>query len=107
MLHLSAGAAGLRIVLVVIDAEGRLLSASDAVLYRTVGLIHQESVGGRFEPDGTFRGTRWHSMAVEREGDEDTDWQSTRAEPTTNDIEALRFLVADVLRRPPDTSERA
>jgi hypothetical protein len=112
VLDLSAGAAGLRIVLVVRDAEGRLLSASDAVLYRTLGLIHQESVGGRFEPDGTFRGTRWHSVAVavehegEHEGEEDTDWQSTRSEPSPADVEALRLLVADVLRRPPDTSEQ-
>ena len=35
VLHLSAGAAGLRTILVVLDADGTLLSASDSVLYRT------------------------------------------------------------------------
>src|SRR3954449_8245189 len=62
VLHLSAGAAGLRTILVVLDGDGTLLSASDAVLYRSAretgapqgpgaDTILQMSVGGRFEPD--------------------------------------------------------
>src|SRR5215212_6880350 len=67
VLHLSAGADGLRTILVVLDGDGTLLSASDAVLYRTgpgggrpsddrdgPAMILQMSVGGRFEDDGSF-----------------------------------------------------
>lgn len=100
VLHLSAGEAGLRIIHVVLDAGGALLSASDAVLYSTQpAVIHQESIGGRFEPDGSFRGTRWHSVALEGEGEEQPQWDSTRSEPSPADIEALRGLVAELMRR--------
>ena len=101
--NLSAGAAGLRSVLVVLDGTGALLSASDAVLYRTGddarGTILQLSVGGRFEPDGSFHGTRWHSVAVEREGEEDPEWESTPSSPSSEDVEALRAVVTEVIRR--------
>lgn len=80
--ELSAGRAGLRHAMVVLDATGQPISASDTVLYRLevprtshVGeplspienalAFSQESVGGRIEPDGTFRGTRWHTVGVE------------------------------------------
>ena len=70
---------GLRHVLVVLDATGQPISASDHVLYwskvsridqnaDTVlgSALHaefcQESIGGRFESDGTFRGTRWQTV---------------------------------------------
>jgi hypothetical protein len=77
--ELSAGLAGLRHVLVVLDATGQPISASDTALYR-VGVskteqdadtpsesvlsaeFYQESIGGRFETDGTFRGTRWQTV---------------------------------------------
>src|SRR5262245_51127259 len=71
---LSAGAAGLRVAMVVLDASGRPISASDAVLYsvevgpgdgegspRVVEHYH-ENIGGRFELDGSFRGTRWRTL---------------------------------------------
>jgi hypothetical protein len=114
VLHLSAGAAGLRNVLVVLDGEGTLLSASDAVLYRTrpdggtispngsgPAMILQMSVGGRFEPDGSFHGTRWHSVAVEREGEGDPEWESTPSSPSEEDVEGLRAVVAELIRRQP------
>jgi hypothetical protein len=63
-IDLSAGAAGLRHVLVVLDGTGQPINASDAVLYRaaltttgdteagaTIQYEH-ESIGGRLEPDG-------------------------------------------------------
>src|SRR3954468_7300900 len=109
VLHLSPGAAGLRTILVVLDADGTLLSASDAVLYRSAPVgasspangagaatILQMSVGGRFEPDGSFHGTRWHSVAVERGGEEELEWESTPSSPSEEDVEGLRALVADV-----------
>jgi len=114
VLHLSAGAAGLRTILVVLDADGSLLSASDAVLYRSgpggapsspngvgAATVLQMSVGGRFEPDGSFHGTRWHSVAVERGGEDELEWESTPSSPTEEDVEGLRAVVAELIERQP------
>jgi hypothetical protein len=104
-------------VLVVLDAGGKLLSASDAVLYRT-GMnggplpaevdepveVLQLSVGGRFEDDGSFHGTRWESVAIERGGDQEPDWESTPSAPSPEDVDALRALVAELIRRQPPRS---
>lgn len=113
MLYLYAGPAGSRSCLVILDANGTLLSASDAVYYRmglhgapppedceAPALIRQESVGGRFELDGSFRGTRWVSTAVDH-GEEELEWNSTPSEPSVADIAALRWLVAELRRRQP------
>jgi hypothetical protein len=108
VLHLSAGRAGLRTLLVVLDGTGAVLSASDAVLYRTgaptgvaqtdPGAVLQLSIGGRFEEDGSFHGTRWHSVAVEQDG-EDPQWESTPSEPSLEDVDGLRTLVLELIRR--------
>ena len=113
-LHLSAGLAGSRSSLVVLDGNGTLLSASDAVLYRmglegalppedpgAPCLIRQENVGGRFEPDGSFRGTRWLSVAEDPGGVDELEWQSTKSEPTSADVAGLRIVVAELIRRAP------
>jgi hypothetical protein len=99
VLHLSAGTAGLRTVLVVLDGDGSLLSGSDAVLYRAPSTFIQMSVGGRFEPDGSFHGTRWHSVAVERGGGGEPDWESTPSSPSEEDVDGLRAVMAEVIRR--------
>jgi len=112
VLHLSAGTAGLRTVLVVLDAAGTVLSASDVVLYRNAptdnsskshdsspGTLLQLSIGGRFEDDGSFHGTRWHSVAVEQ--DDDPAWESTPSEPSPDDVEGLRTVAAELIRRQP------
>jgi hypothetical protein len=114
VLYLTAGPAGSRVILVVLDAGAALLSASDAVLYRmglsggpppsecdAPAMIRQESIGGRFEPDGSFRGTRWLSVAVESGGDEDPKWESTPSEPSPDDVAGLRVVVAEMIRRRP------
>ena len=112
VLHLSAGPAGLRTVLVVLDAGGTLLSASDAVLYRSgsgassangggAATVLQMSVGGRFESDGSFHGTRWHSVALERGDEEELEWESTASSPSEEDVEALRSLVVELIDRQP------
>jgi ribosomal protein S18 acetylase RimI-like enzyme len=112
VLHLSAGASGSRTILVVLDASGTLLSGSDSILYYTAppaapppiddtAMVHIENVGGRFEPDGSFRGTRWHSVAVDRPEDEEVEWESTRNEPTAEDVSGLRMLTAELIRRQP------
>jgi hypothetical protein len=114
VLDLSAGAAGSRNVLVVLDPDGVLLSANDSVLYRTgpggtpppadcesPTVVRHESVGGRFEPDGSFRGTRWISVALDPGGADELDWESTPSAPSEEDIAALRLLVAEMIRRAP------
>ena len=114
VLYLSAAAFGSRIVLVVLDDAGAPLSASDAVLYRmdpagtgttpacdAVARIHQDSVGGRFEPDGSFRGTRWHSEALDEPDAEHLAWDSTPTAPSDAEVAALKALVTELLRRRP------
>jgi hypothetical protein len=111
-LHLSAGAAGSRSSLVVLDGNGTLLSGSDNVLYRlgldggpppedcdAPCLIRQESVGGRFEPDGRFRGTRWLTEAEDPGGVDELEWKMTKSEPSAEDMEGLRRVVAELMRR--------
>jgi hypothetical protein len=109
ILHLSAGPAGSRTIQVVLDASGSLLSGGDNVLYRSglseasppaedaPALIRQESIGGRFESDGSFHGTRWHSVAVDR-GEDELDWESTRSEPSAEDVAGLRVVIAELMR---------
>jgi hypothetical protein len=104
MIELSAGAAGLRVLQVVRDAEGRLLSASDHVLFRSEAegqpvQIRQESIGGRFESDGDFRGTCWLITGPEPVDEEEPRWELTPREPTKGEVEALRLLVAEIIRR--------
>jgi hypothetical protein len=106
VLHLSAGAAGLRTILVVLDGAGALLSASDVVLYHTGpdhaaggGAMLQLSIGGRFEDDGSFHGTRWHSVAVERAGSDELEWESTPSQPSQDDVDGLRRVVAELMGR--------
>jgi hypothetical protein len=112
-INLSAGAEGLRHVLVVLDASGTLISASDSVLYCTgvnggpppenidaPTTVLQMTVGGRFEDDGGFHGTRWQSVAIDR-GEEELDWESTPTEPTAEDVDNLRAIVAELIRRQP------
>jgi hypothetical protein len=112
-LLLSAGPAGLRAILVVLDEAGQVISASDMVLYRSApspvtdspepssAFMRQQSIGGRFEPDGTFQGTSWQTEGPEPVEDEAPNWVSTPSEPTEEDVAALRTLVAEVMRRLP------
>jgi hypothetical protein len=117
-IHLSAGSVGLRHVMVVVDANGQPISASDTVLYRCevrgdgdavdAGAspaspveFFQECVGGRIEQDGTFRGTRWHTVPVESGDGDGPRLESTPSEPTAADVAGIAALVAEVLRRRP------
>jgi hypothetical protein len=112
VLYLSAGPAGSRTVMAVLDGTGALLSGSDGVMFRTgIGgapppddceapaLIRMESVGGRFEPDGSFHGTRWLSVAVDDGREGDLDWESTPGAPTEADAAALQNLMTELIRR--------
>jgi hypothetical protein len=112
VVHLSVVPNGSRTVLVVIDADGRPISASDGVLYRTelpagtaddprpMVRFDMESVGGRLEPDGRFLGTRWRSLTFELEGTEDVARrEATPSAPSDADIAAIKALVAEIVRR--------
>jgi hypothetical protein len=101
-LDLSAGEAGSRHVMVTLDAKGVPISASDWVLY--VGgepreYVH-ENVGGRIEPDGTFRGTRWRTVMVEApDSDEPQPRETVRSDPTPEDVQGLMQIARELLRR--------
>jgi hypothetical protein len=100
---------GLRTIQVVLDAADRPISASDHVLIRfpdeaSAGApvrMRQESVGGRLEPDGSFRGTHWDVSGLEPEDDEQPLWESTPRPPTVEEVAALKALVVEVVTRAP------
>jgi hypothetical protein len=109
--ELSAGAAGLRHVMVVLDATGRPISANDTVLYRRplpspdaatgAGDVEscQQSLGGRIEQDGSFRGTRWDSSYVEKADGSEPRIEPVSSVPTAAHVAGIEALVADILRR--------
>lgn len=99
--ELSAGAAGLRHLLVVLE-RGEPISAGDWVLYSSGSPLEylHENIGGRIQPDGSFLGTRWRSLSVEVPGQEEPEPRhNERAEPTPDDIRSLMALVREILRR--------
>ena len=114
--ELSADLVGLRHVLVVLDATGQPISASDHVLYwsevsktdqnvdaSSVTAIqaefYQESIGGRFEADGTFRGTRWQTVGEDYRDGSEPKMDSTPSEPSAADIAGIKALVAEIMKR--------
>jgi hypothetical protein len=100
---------GLRHVQITLDEHGALISGGDHVMIvrettpdgDTATLSDHESVGGRFEPDGSFRGTHWKTT-LETDPD-DTEKSVTRSAerrpPTENEVAALRRLIDEVLAR--------
>ena len=107
--NLSEPAHGLRHVQITLDEHGQLLSGGDHVMFvrettpdGEATLTEHESVGGRFEPDGSFRGTYW-KMTLESSPDGDGDASVTRSsenrQPSADEIAALRRLITDVLSR--------
>ncbi len=119
--ELPAGDAGLRLVLVVLDAQDRVVSVSDAVLHRverssgewsslsrSAGSVEyrHESLGGRFEVDGKFHGTRWRVVTSDEGRDDDTPLDSSSSEPSEDDVSALQALIREVVRRAPPRSQQ-
>ena len=103
---LSAGADGLRHLLVVLDATGRPISAADHVLRcrpvegtPSLTRFEHESIGGRLEEDGLFRGT-YHWMVFVRPDDSDEDGppnESSSRAPTVDEIVKLRSIVGQLV----------
>ena len=111
--NLSDPPRGLRHVLVTLDGDGRLLSAGDWVLRSRTELrdgvaitVHDHhNIGGRFEADGSFRGTVWETRSEQiGDADEATPLSSTPSAPTPEQVNALRELTAEVIRRAPEKS---
>lgn len=105
-LQLTAGRAGLRNLIIVLDAGARPIAASDHVLFWSPGdepsdpgRIRQESIGGRLEADGSFIGTCWLMTGPAPKDDEPPQWDSTHRPPTAAETAALRELVAELLAR--------
>jgi hypothetical protein len=103
-LNLSDPCHGLRIVLVVRDADGVVLSASDAVVYRREAgaRLHfrHETLGGRFEADGAFAGRHWTAESIEMaDGETAAGDPASGREPSAAEVESLRALVAEIIRR--------
>jgi hypothetical protein len=109
--YLSEPEHGLRHLLITLDENGQLLSGGDHVMFVRETAPHDdsiatvtdhESVGGRFETDGSFRGTYWKTT-LESSPDGDDESSVTRSAekraPTDDEITALRRIIADVLSR--------
>jgi hypothetical protein len=104
LLELNAVPRGGRYLLVTMDESGRPISASDHVLFRAPSdggawEVRQESIGGRLELDGTFRGTHWLVTGPEPLDDEEPSWDMRPRPPEDAEIAALKGLVAELLTR--------
>jgi hypothetical protein len=109
--NLSDPGSGLRHVLITVDAAGTVISGGDGVLFHreeqrgnilwTISDHH--NIGGRFEIDGSFRGTRWQTHIEQIGGEEEpVQTASTPSPPAPEDVERLRALVQWVMARAPE-----
>lgn len=106
--------AGVRHVLITVDGNGTLLAGNDMVMFQReeqrgrdlVTIYDHENVGGRFEGDGSFRGTRWITH-TEQIGDDDENAQATSlpSPPSEQDVASLRAIIDAVIRRAAGRSE--
>jgi len=98
---------GSRHIQILLDENDELIAASDFVmLFRDTNERHDptltdhQSFGGRFEKDGSFRGTHL-GMTLANAGDPECSTVRTAQyrPPTEIEIAALRRLTDDVLNR--------
>lgn len=108
IVYLSAPEFGLRHVHLTLDAEGVLVAGGDGVMFvrettpdgMEATLTEHHSVGGRFESDGSFRGTHWITVLETAPGeDEGVTRSADHRPPTDEEIAALRAIAAEVMRR--------
>lgn len=106
--YLSQPEYGLRHVHLTLDAEGTLLAGGDHVMFvrestpdgSEATLTEHHSVGGRFEADGSFRGTHWITVLETKPGEDEGVTRSADHRPPTDDeVAALRCVIDDVLSR--------
>ena len=110
LVDLSEPKVGLRHVQITLDENGHLLSGGDHVMFvletdpgdDCLALVTEhESVGGRFESDGSFRGTYWKTILETSAGDPDTSVarSTEKRAPSADEVARLTALVHDLLRR--------
>lgn len=99
---------GTRLFMVTLDASGAPIAASDHIYLRDTGTLdehtaldarlpmRQESLGGRIEADGSFKGTHWTVEGIETD-DEQPGWTHTPRAPTDAEVQRLLALVATIL----------
>ena len=106
--NLSDPDVGLRHLQLTLDASGTLIAAGDHVMLirettpdgSEVTRSDHESIGGRYEADGSFNGTRWHSLLITIPGsDDDPESRATSSIPSAADDAALRALAGEMLSR--------
>jgi hypothetical protein len=107
--NLSEPEYGLRHVHLTLDASGRMIAASDHVMFviatkpddeSVATITDHESIGGRFEDDGSFRGTCWKNrLECQDDQEEGVTTRAERASPTGDQINALRRIADDLLAR--------
>jgi len=100
---------GLRHVLITLDGHGDLLAGGDHVMFvrdttpdgLEATLTDHESIGGRFEKDGSFLGTHWKTTLESSAGEEESSItrSAEHRSPTEAEIAALRRIIDDVLKR--------
>jgi hypothetical protein len=99
---------GLRHVQITLDGSGELLSASDHVMFvrettsdgGKATVTDHESIGGRYEKDGSFRGTCWKTRLRRLPDSDDSETVSAEhSAPTGEQIATLTRIVRDVLSR--------
>jgi hypothetical protein len=106
----SRGDGWLRISMIVVE-RGALLTVNDTVTTNGAEQVRAgselvpasviESAGGRFEQDGSIRGTRWISRVID-DPDASTEAPSMESTPsplTDDDVSGLRALAAELFRR--------
>ena len=109
-LDLSAPDHGLRVILVTLDATGTAISVSDHVLLSKTDaagekILRHESLGGRIESDGSFRGTHWIAEGPEppdtdAETDAEVPWGNpVYRQPTPAETDRLLAIATDVVAR--------
>ena len=63
-------------------------------------LSDHENIGGRFEDDGSFRGTCWKTRLRGKPESEEAETVSAEpSPPTPEQIAALKLIAADLLHR--------
>ncbi len=101
--ELSAGAAGGRHILVTLDGSGTPIAANDHVALREEGegpaRWRHESIGGRIEADGSFRGTCWTVFLAETDGEDAAVTEAVKREPSPAEADAILELAREILRR--------
>ena len=69
--------------------------------------FYHESIGGRIEQDGSFKGTRWQTQGIETMAESEPKLQSTPSEPSAEDAARIKALVAELICRAPRAQDQA